>query len=122
MWSPLSSSLNGRHDLRRSQTHGRRQIQHARAQRFHAVRDHPRGRRIHQVNYVVNLARQLVDVFAIEWRHERLVQLPQDVVRDRVANVLEVLDLVGSDRGVIEMLQHLDHGDRRPPPRFPPAG
>jgi hypothetical protein len=53
-----------------------------------------------------------VNVLAIERRHERLVQLPQDVVRDRVAEMLEVLDLVGSRRRVVEMFQHLDHGNR----------
>ena len=53
-----------------------------------------RGAGVDGVHDVVERARQAVDVFPIERRHERAVQALDNLVRQEVALVLDLLDLV----------------------------
>ena len=63
--------------------------------RVEAVQPDQRRRRVDRVHHVVERARQRVDVFAVERRHERAVQPLDDLVGEEVALVLDFLDLVG---------------------------
>ena len=53
-----------------------------------------RGGVVDRIHHVVERAGQRVDVFAVDRRHERLVQPLNDLVREEVALVLDFLDLV----------------------------
>ena len=63
--------------------------------------------RIDQVDHIVHGAAKLVDVFAVERRDERLIEFPENLVRNLVAVMLDGLDalhLFGHARVVFEHL------------------
>ena len=63
--------------------------------RVEPVEPDERRRRVDRVHHVVERPRQRVDVLAVERRDERPVQALDDLVRQEVALVLDLLDLVG---------------------------
>ena len=67
---------------------------HLGRQRAQAGEDHQVRGGLDEVHDVVQVAGQVVDVLAVERRHEAGVQLPEDRVRRLVAGVLEVAELV----------------------------
>ena len=67
---------------------------HLGRQRAQAGEDHQVGGGLDEVHDVVEVAGQVVDVLAVERRHEAGVQLPEDRVRRLVAGVLELAQLV----------------------------
>ena len=73
-------------------------LAHLGRQRAQAGEDHQVGGRLDEVHDVVEVAGQVVDVLAVERRHEAGVQLPEDRVRRLVAGVLELAQLVGQLR------------------------
>ena len=76
----------------------------------HAIEDEAAGGGVDQVDNVVELAAELVDVFAVQRSDEGLVELGKDVVSDLVALVLDgfdILDLLGHG-GVVR--KHLEEG------------
>ncbi len=63
--------------------------------RVEAIQADERRRRVDRIHDVVERARELVNVLAVERRDERAIQPLDDVVRQRIALVLDVLDVVG---------------------------
>ncbi len=59
----------------------------------HVVERQRLGRVLHQVEDVVHALDQLVDLVAVEGRHEGVVHQLDGLVRDRVGRVLDGLDL-----------------------------
>ena len=59
------------------------------------------------VQHVVQPARQVVDVLALERRDERAVQPLEQLVRHEIALVLDVLEALGALFQLVEALHHL---------------
>jgi hypothetical protein len=74
----------------------------------------PVGHRIDQVEGVVEAASERVDVFAVERGHECRVEAARDLVRQRVAGMLQVLHSFCLGLGVRIVERHLlEHPGRR---------
>ena len=71
------------------------------------------GDLVHEVADVVEDGRQVVDVLAVDRRHERLVDELDDLVGDAVALVLAVLDLVDQGPPVGVVLEQVEQELRR---------
>src|SRR6266568_3147368 len=68
--------------------------------------------RINHVEDVVQRAREGLDVLAVDGRDEGPVQGLEDVVREVVAAMLDVLDRASLRRDILEMLDHVQQRDR----------
>src|SRR5512143_2108645 len=73
----------------------------------HLVEEQPRGRRVDQVDHVVEGRRQREDVLPVDRRDERRVQLLDDLVGEGVALVLHLLDPPDPLPQVVELLQEV---------------
>ncbi len=71
-----------------------------------AIENKTAGRRVDQVDHVVQPAAQFVDVFAIKRSNKCLVELGQDGVRDLIAVVLDGFDFLNLFGNAGVMLQH----------------
>ena len=91
---PALQRLHGKHDLVGGRGDDPRQLAHS-GNHFRDVveRDERRGG-IDRIHDVIERARERVNVFAIDRRHERLVQPLNDLVRQKIALVLDLTDLV----------------------------
>jgi hypothetical protein len=63
---------------------------------------------VDEIEDVVDAADQLVDVLSVERRDEGLVQALDRLVRELVADVLEILDLPRAPAEVVEAVEELD--------------
>ena len=66
------------------------------------------GDLVHEVAHVIECRRQVVDVLAVDRRHEGPVHELDDVVRDAVALVLAVLDLIHEIAAVGQVLEQIE--------------
>ena len=102
--SPLlcSSAVSAEMHLLGAGADDPRQLARAEAHRLEPIEPHQRRRRVDRVHHIVERARQRVNVLAVERRDEGAVEALDDLVRQEVALVLDLLDLVGlvPDRAV----------------------
>src|SRR6185503_2862684 len=92
--------FRGLHDHLRHRPAGRRRL-------LDPVDDQPLRRGLDVVEHVVQARGEGVDVLTVDGRDERRVQLLDDLVRHRIALVLDFLDGVGLGAGVGEVVDQL---------------
>src|SRR5207245_11263816 len=76
---------DGRGNLYRGGDQNPHEVDGAKADAGHTVKHKAAGRRVDQVDYIVELAGELMNVFRIKRRDEALVQLGDDAMVDFVA-------------------------------------
>src|ERR1700744_2670044 len=82
------------------------EIDRAFADRADAIQHKAARRGIDQIDHVVQPAAQFVNIFAIKWCYERLIELGQNGVRDFVAVVLDRLDFLDLLANAVGMRNH----------------
>jgi hypothetical protein len=65
------------------------------------------GGRVDQVDHIVHGAAKLVDVLAVERRDERLIEFPENLVRNLVAVMLDGFDALHLFRHARVVFEHL---------------
>src|SRR5207249_776789 len=83
---------DGRGDFGSSGGENLDEIDGAGADGIDAIKDKAAGGGVDEVDDVVQLAGELVDIFAVKRRNEGLIELGEDIVGDLVAGVLDGLD------------------------------
>lgn len=70
------------------------------------VGDHAACGGVDEIEHVVNAAAERLDIFAIKWRDESLVEAREKSVREIVAGVFNILDALGIFVEAVVLLEH----------------